>query len=80
MSYPLDVDEMRLSRLLLELRHRFVMVLHGRCSYCSKKWGTSPCKLSERHDPKRAYRYWKAERERLARITRSGKMGMGPTD
>ncbi len=56
------------------------MVVRGRCSYCSRRWGTSPCKLSERHDPKRAYRYWKANRERLARIQRSSKMGMGPTD
>jgi hypothetical protein len=50
MSYPQDIDEMRMSVLTGEIDRRKILREHGQCTYCERPINSFPsCKLVDRH-------------------------------
>lgn len=49
MSYPVDLDEMDEDVLRKELARRLSLRRLGKCDYCERTLGTTPCKFPDRH-------------------------------
>ena len=50
MSYPRDLDELRMSVLTGELDRRKTLQEHGLCTYCEKPINSKPsCRFIARH-------------------------------